>query len=356
MTPAPRSPKAETLAFRSLSIPRLHLRLRSSCLILALAVGATTLSGQALANPGPGLAIEIASASEDEVDAKLVRRLIAIEIADVDVPPDPANDPPLEVALFFRVVPAENAASVKMLSVELWERGELHGTRRVSTSEGKRLTARRIAQASAQLVLGLRKRRLAEARRLRRDAARAAAEAAKPKPHTLLARLTLDVPAQGAWISGGGWLGGIGLGPSLRLDSGPRIGAGLSLMAGGAPEIDGLRYFEFSVSPGYDFKLSQGLGLGLGVTLGAGVAQLQGAESVAGEAGQTTTWTGRAVVDFSVDTRLSDTLVLSFGPQVGVLLRPLNYRSASAPDVDSKLSGAWLGGQLSLRVDPPGGL
>ncbi|MEZ4374974.1 MAG: hypothetical protein R3B07_29450 [Polyangiaceae bacterium] len=302
------------------------------------------------------MAIEIASASEEEVDAKLVRRLIAIEIADVDVPPDPEHDPPLEVVLFFRVVPAESVSASKMLSVELWERGELHGSRRVSTNEGKRLTARRIAQAAAQLVLGLRKRRLAEARRLKREAARAAAEAAKPKPHTLLARLTLDVPVQGAWISGGGWLAGMGLAPTLRFDSGPRIGVGLNLMAGGAPEIDGLRYFELSVSPGYDFKLSQGLGLGLGVTLGASVVQLRGAESVAGEAGQTTTWTGRAVADFSVDARLSDSLVLSVGPQAGALLRPLNYRSASAPEVDSKLSGAWLGGQLSLRVDPPGGL
>ncbi len=286
-----------------------------------------------------------------------MRRLIAIEIADVDVPADPAIEPPLEVVLFFRIVPAEESAShAKMLSVELWERGVLHGSRRVSTSEGKRLTARRIAQASAQLVLGLRKRRLAEARRLKREAQREAAEAALPQPHTLLARLTLDVPVEGAWISGGGWLAGMGLQPNLRFDSGPRLGVGLNLMAGGAPEIDGLRYFELAVSPGYDFKLSQGLGLGLGFTLGAAVVQLRGAQSVAGEAGQTTTWTGRAVADFSVDARLSDTLVLSVGSEVGALLRPLNYRSASAPDVDSKLSGAWLGGQLSLRVDPPGGL
>ncbi|MEZ4231407.1 MAG: hypothetical protein R3B89_19680 [Polyangiaceae bacterium] len=311
----------------------------------------------ALANPGPTLAIEIAAASEGEVDAKLVRRLIAIEIADVDVPRDPSLEPPLDVVLFFRVVPAEASGSgTKMLSVELWERGVLHGTRRVSTSEGKRLTARRIAQASAQLVLGLRKRRLAEARRLKREAARQAAEAAKPKPHTLLARLTLDVPVEGAWIGGGGWLGGTGLQPTLRFDSGPRVGAGLNLMAGGAPEVDGLRYFEFSVSPGYDFELSKGLGLGLGVTLGAGVVQVRGAQSVADQVGQTTTWTGRAVVDFSVDARLSQAIVLSFGPQLGALLRPLDYRSASTPDVDSRLSGAWLGGQLSLRVDPPGGL
>lgn len=336
--------------------PLLRHPLRSSVFAGLIALFTTTLGSVASANPGPTLAIEIASDSEDEVDAKLVRRLIAIEIADVDVPADPANEPPLDVVLFFRVVPAESSGTSKMLSVELWERGELHGTRRVSTSEGKRLTARRIAQASAQLVLGLRKRRLAEARRLKREAAREAAERAKPKPHLLRARLTLDVPTQAAWISGGGWLAGLGLQPTLRLDPGPRLGVGLNLMAGGAPEIDGLRYFELSVSPGYDFRVAEGLGLGLGVTLGAGAVQLRGAESVAGEAGQTTTWSGRAVVDFSVDARLSKQLVLSVGPQAGALLRPLNYRSQGAPDVDSQLGGAWLGGQLSLRVDPPGGL
>lgn len=308
------------------------------------------------------LAIEIAADAEPELDAKLVRRLIGIEIADVDVPPQPGTAQPSDVVLFFRVIDSDlgkpSGTSPKMLSVELWERGVLHGTRRVSSGDNKRLTARRIAQAAAQLVLGLRKRRLAETRRLEREERRLAAEAAKPKSFPIAGRLTLDVPAQAALLDGA-WLAGLGLGSSLRFDSGPRIGLGVGLLAGAADHSEGLRWFEVGVSPGYDFQLKQDqLGFGLGVTLAAAAVQFRGVESVAGSAGQSTTWGARAVVDTEIGVRLSRSLVFSLGTQVGALLNPLTYRGA-APDVDasdSRLSGLWLGLQAGIRVDPPGGL
>ncbi len=331
--------------------------------MLGLLVGVSVVGWSAAATSAPAtLAIEIGADAEPELDAKLVRRLIGIETADVDVPPQPGTSQPRDIVLFFRVVEAELGApgstSPKMLSVELWERGVLHGTRRVSSGDNKRLTARRIAQAAAQLVLGLRKRRLAETRRLEREARLLAQEAAQPKSFPIAGRLTLDVPAH-VVLMDGAWLAGLGLESSLRFDSGPRVGLGVGLMAGAADHADGLRWFETSLSPGYDFRLKQdSVGFGVGFTLGAAVAQLRGVESVGGSQGQTTTWAARAVLDTQLNLRLSRSLALTLGTEVGALLRPLTYRgtNSEADAPDSRLSGLWLGLQAGIRVDPPGGL
>ena len=113
--------------------------------------------------------IEVDAAAERLVDARTLRRLIALELADVEVPPEIDGQ---ASALFYRVL----GDTPGFVALELWERGTLHGSRRVSSAEpGGHLFARKVALAAAELARALRQQRQArrrlEARRLVRERA-----------------------------------------------------------------------------------------------------------------------------------------------------------------------------------------
>ncbi len=307
------------------------------------------LSITSLARAETALAIEIAADAEAELDLKLVRRLIALEIADVEVPPDPTREGATDVVLFFRVLRSDDPSQPDTLSVELWELGVLHGSRRVSTGGSERLTARRVGQAAAQLVLNLRKRRLALKRRLEREALARARAASEPRPLKLGAGLSLDAAARGALVgSDGAWLSGVALEPTLRFEGGPRVGLGLGMLAGGAPSGGGWRWYEASISPGYELSATPHVSFGVGATLGAAAVQVLRATEVAGARG-TTTLGARAALDLRLDLRLSPHTHLSLGPELGALLTPISYQGAAGDS--GTLSGLWLGARLALRVD-----
>src|SRR5258706_16211119 len=116
--------------------------------------------------------IEIDSAAEHWVDARSARRLIPLELSDVDVPPAPALRR-AAATLFFRVLGRPDGA----LRVELWERGEFHGARVLSASgENAQLVARRVTLAAAELGRRLSRKRQAQLEREQvEERARAAA-------------------------------------------------------------------------------------------------------------------------------------------------------------------------------------
>ncbi|HMR08263.1 MAG TPA: hypothetical protein PKA88_20920, partial [Polyangiaceae bacterium] len=65
------------------------------------------------------------------MDAQLARRLIRIELGDIEVPSRPTDKyPGAASTVFFRVL----APSHDRLHVELWDRGDFYGARGVSVT------------------------------------------------------------------------------------------------------------------------------------------------------------------------------------------------------------------------------
>src|SRR6187431_2323057 len=93
---------------------------------------------------------------------RATRRLVQLELSEIDVPQASANKRS-RAPLFFRVVLVEPD-----VRVELWERGEYYGARGVSGSNAAgQLGARRVALAAAELARRLQRRRHVQAERER---------------------------------------------------------------------------------------------------------------------------------------------------------------------------------------------
>ena len=97
------------------------------------------LSREGLARGEPVL-VEIGDSAESILDARATRRLVQLELSEIDVPAASGNKR-ARAPLFFRVIKVEQD-----VRVELWERGEYHGARVVSGSNAAgQLGARRVA-------------------------------------------------------------------------------------------------------------------------------------------------------------------------------------------------------------------
>jgi len=187
--------------------------------------------------------VEIADGAEALLDARATRRLIALELADVNVPRlDSAKR--ARSSLFFRVVQVGPD-----LRVELWERGEFHGARVVSgTNAAGQLGARRVALAAAELARRLQKKRQVQAERELREAA------ARARARDRAARLTLDGPLAlrpSFELTGVGGASATLFGPRLlgqwTFAKRARLDGGLAWLAGGAPHGSKLEWLELSI-------------------------------------------------------------------------------------------------------------
>jgi hypothetical protein len=118
--------------------------------------------------------LEIESEELGWVEPKVVRRLVALELADLHVPaPKGARGRSVRGGLFVRVLRYET-----QMVVELWERGELAGQRRLTSEGSSQVRARRIALAAGEIARRLREQRLVDERKSRRRAVKQAQEAA----------------------------------------------------------------------------------------------------------------------------------------------------------------------------------
>src|SRR5690606_15538728 len=121
--------------------------------------------------------------AEQQVDQRLVQRLVALELSDVEVPPPAAATTASETpGLYVRII-----ADDKKMTVELWDRGQLQGLRRLSLQGSQLLRARRIALASGVLVRQLRERRLFENEEHQRRLAAETKRLSQPQPPTIAA-------------------------------------------------------------------------------------------------------------------------------------------------------------------------
>jgi hypothetical protein len=288
--------------------------------------------------------VEISDGAETLLDARATRRLLALELSEIKVPP--AGKHPA-LPLFFRVV-----QQGQDLRVELWERGELHGARVVSgNSKGGQLSARRVALAAAELARRLQKKRQLQAERERFEQAQRDATRARE------AHLALEGPfalRPSALIAGVGGLSSVLAGPRLlgQWSFAPRtrLDAGFSWLAGSAPDSARTEWLELSVAPSRRVSLSETLELDLGVNIAAAWIRLGRVRGVDAIPDQSETWSARAAAAFRLEPRLTRQLRLSIGGEAGLLLREVPF-SPLAGGTD-RLRGAWLGLDLGVVFTP----
>jgi hypothetical protein len=297
----------------------------------------------ALATPAPVIEID----PRVEVDARTARRLVQLELSDVEVPKR-LEDP--DVALFVRVL----SAGEGKIRVELWERGESHGARLVTNSRGgSQLIARRVALAAAELARGLRqKRRALERQRLLDEQNKLAAERAE-RERTLDGPVAIRPSAAGVLVG----LGDLALlGPNMtwqihvagatRLDLGTTALFGTVQGTGASVEA-----LEISFGPAHRIPVpSLGLDLDLSAFARAGVLAFADVAGVDGIEGQRQSWWARAGAAGAVELRLSRHTRLSLGFSLGAVLRRVPVMLDDSREI--RLGGLFLGSELGVVFTP----
>jgi hypothetical protein len=287
--------------------------------------------------------VEIGAKAEQQVDPLFTRRLLQLELSDVEVPPEPTREKASWSSLFYRVL----ATEPDKLRVELWERGEFHGARTVNVTRGStQLHARRIALAAAELARGLRQRRLARAALPEKPNGNGAVHARGSG-----ARLLLDAGLRGAASgSAKSVLAGPELGALVRFDGGLDLELSAAWLFG---EMRGLSgpvvavWREVRVSPAFMGALSPELRLGIGANFAAAAVHVSGAQRVE-DATSVDTWSGRTTLDGRFEVALGRSAALSLRPEVGATVR--RFGVVDEQGARERLGGLWLGASLHVLL------
>jgi hypothetical protein len=301
------------------------------------------LPAGAVAAGNTRVVVEIGAKAEQQVDPLFTRRLLQLELSDVEVPPAPSAERLSWTALFYRVL----ATEPEKLRVELWERGEFHGARTVNVTRGSaQLHARRIALAAAELARGLRQKRLARAALPEKPNG----DGAVLEPGTG-ARLLLDSGLRAAALNGGDTLlAGPELAALVRFDVGLDLELSTAWLFGEVRELSGpvrAVWREVRLSPAFMGGVSPGVRLGVGGNFAAAAVHVGGARRIEDEAGSDT-WSGRTTLDGRLELALGRSAALSFRPEVGATLRRL--RIVDERDGRERLGGLWLGASLHVLL------
>jgi len=305
----------------------------------------TLASRESLARGGPAV-VEIDDSAESLLDARATRRLIQLELSEIDVRPASGNKR-ARAPLFFRVVQVEHD-----LRVELWERGEYHGARVILGSNAAgQLGARRVALASAELARRLQKKRQMQAERERvaelERAREAELEASRALDGPLALRSSLEVASIGelsAKVAGPRLLG------QWTLAGRTRVEAGFAWLAGSAPAAANAEWLELSLAPMQRVSLTRAVDLDLGLAVAAAWLRLAKVRGVDAISDQNETWSARAAAVVRIEPRLSRQVRLSLGVDAGLLLREVRFQSLSGSA--ERLHGAWLGLGVGVVFTP----
>jgi hypothetical protein len=290
--------------------------------------------------------VEIGDSAESLLDARATRRLVQLELSEIDVPPLSGNKR-ARAPLFFRVVKVGQD-----VRVELWERGEYHGARVVSGSNAAgQLGARRVALAAAELARRLQKKRQVQAERER------LAERARVEEAARAARRALDGPLalrSSLELSTIGNLNTKLLGPRLlgqwTFAQRSRIEAGFAWLAGSAPGSAGCEWLELSLAPMQRVALGEAVDVDLGLAVAAAWLRLTKVRSVDAILDQNETWSARAAAVVRIEPRISRQLRFSLGAEAGLLLREVPFQSLTAGE--QRLRGGWLGLDVGVVFTP----
>jgi hypothetical protein len=283
-----------------------------------------------------------------EVDARAARRLVQLELSDVDVPKRPGDT---DVALFVRVL----AAGEGRIRVELWERGEEHGARLVSGAHGgSQLIARRVALAAAELARGLRQKRRAAERAALLEARRKALAEQAERERTLDGPRALRPAATGTLVG----LGDLAFaGPSvtgeLHVADAARLDLSASAGFGKIPSTDSaVETLELGLGPAVRVPIpSAGLDLDFSAFGKAGVLSFANVAGVDDIDGQRQTWWARAGASSALQLRLARTTRLSLGFSLGAVLRRVPVTLDDGREL--RLGGLFVGTELGVVFTPP---
>jgi hypothetical protein len=283
-----------------------------------------------------------------ELDARTVRRLVQLELSDVDVPKRP--DTP-DVALFVRVL----AAGEGKIRVELWERGEEQGARLVSGARGgSQLVARRVALAAAELARRLRqKRQAAERARLLEEHKKLLAEQAE-RERTLDGPRALRPALVGTLVGPGDfWLAGPSLAAQIHVIGATRLDLEASWTFGGVRDADSsVEALELGVGPGHRIPVpALSLDLDLSAFAKAGVLSFGNVAGVDDMPRERQTWWARTGVAPAVELRLARTTRLSLGFAFGAVLRHVPVLQDDGQRL--RLGGLFIGTSLGVVFTPP---
>lgn len=324
----------------------------------ALALGlALVLAGLVLSAPvfaGSRAFVEINDAG-DQLNPAVVRRLVALELSDINVPGNPRiqGDREQDVSLHCRVMSEEGA-----LRVELWERGESAGARRVSLQGTPALVARRVALAAAELARRLVHLRHAEARRLHREEKQARRLAAERAEQARRRRLALTTGVRGTGFAEGAYWAGPRVGAQLNRDHPFRVEVGMSWLAGQLTTLEEAplwRAFELDIAPGWVFPLTPKMDLALSAPVSAAIVQTHGDVLVDHLPNQRETWLARGGLGARLQPRLGPRLRLDVGLAGGWLLRSVPLQRTPGvpgePGESARLAGPWAELFLGVLLD-----
>lgn len=293
--------------------------------------------------------VEITDEAQALVDTQLARRLIRLELADVELPKvngaTPSNqartEHEREEVVFVRLLGQSD-----VLVVELWAQGALSGERRLSVSPNQQHQARRVALASAELARRVREARVVERHRyLRQHLA--------PKPTDAAPEYATKVRLEGAaaiaavvWPAADAVL----VGPRLFLGAVAEAGVGLGVTAAAFTTTDSSiarGISELALRPSWQTMLGSQWEVSVGLSLGIGQLDVVPSASFAGSDVSHQTWQTRAGLDAQVRWLLSPRLSLFLTPEAVLLTRTVEVDLAEGT---KNLGGAWFGVGLGALV------
>lgn len=314
-----------------------------------LLVFSSLLASRSAQAASASVVVEIDGAAERLVDARSARRLLPLELSDVAVPSGRARG---ATVLFFRVLGRAGGG----LRIELWERGEYHGQRTLSSGgENPQLVARRVALAAAELGRRLARKREASLareerqRNLRLARAREQRERTQEGPLALRSELWSGGVPQRLMLLGTRVSGEVSLRGPLRLDASGELAGGW--LDGGAGSSLAATLAGLHFGPAYRFVLGRSLDIDWGVGVAALLLQAPAARSLDAVIDQTSTWTARLDTGLRLELRLSRQVRLALGGELGGLLRSIRYEGAERAPL--WLRGVWWSAGLGLVVTPP---
>ena len=291
--------------------------------------------------------VEVASDVEELVDAPLARRLIRLELADVELPKVNGATPTrpvltttqrLDEVVFVRLLRQGDG-----LLVELWAKGELYGERRLVFSSNEQHQARRVALASAELARGLREARVRERQRLLR-------EHLAPNPITTPDYVTKVNVAGLATVAAGVWPGAdtMLVGPRLFLnavtESGVGVGITGAVLTSTAASVV-RSWTELGFRSSWRHVLSRHLELAVGLDVAAGVVDIAPNASFDGSEVSQQTWQAKAGLDAHLEWRIEPQVSLVVAPEAGLFLRELRVVREGTSET---LEGPWVGVALGV--------
>jgi hypothetical protein len=313
---------------------------RALRLLLAVLCGFVLVAQARPAQATPRSVVELDESAAELLDVQVTRRLIQLELREIDLELGEAvqgGGPPV---LYFRI----SAISDAVLSIELWDRGRFFGERRVSAQGSALLRARRLALASAELA------RLAKKLKEREDARKERARRAKnsePVGALLLPASVRLAPSLHAALVDDGklWLLGPRLAAALVLHGGPRLDLGLGWHTGALQqdqENATLSWSELSLAPAYGWGFGRH-GLDVGASVAVSVVSGHDVVTGPGASGSLHSWSAQLALLLRHHLKLAPRLRLSTGVELGHLLHPIELPAAR------EVNGFWFG--LSLGVE-----